>query len=317
MSHPSLFPGRTPGLGTVAAAPVTMPSGSAAWTLMAIAVVVAVSVVSFLVLVAVLGQGARHRAALTVLRLLLDGRIRSGTGQMTVRAGYPASLPHAVHRTIVVVDVEAFSDERRSNHNQVAVRDGLYRAMRAAFGHAGISWADCDHEDRGDGVFILIPAEVPKGLLTEVLPSTLVRALQRHNGRHHDPERIRLRMALHAGEVSYDSHGATATAVNLAFRLLDASALKAALAASSGVLAVIASSWFFQEVIRHSPVCDVAAYHPVRVAVRESTTIGWIYLPDQIHSPGSAMLDEPLSDTHDRRISALRGEQANSGRPGN
>jgi class 3 adenylate cyclase len=39
-------------------------------------------------------------------------------------------------------------------------------------------------------------------------------------------------MALHAGEVRYDEHGVTAAAVNLAFRLRDADALKAALASS-------------------------------------------------------------------------------------
>jgi hypothetical protein len=46
----------------------------------------------------------------------------------------------AVHRTIVVVDVEGFGDQRRTNPHQVAVRDGLYRAMRDAFGRAGIPW---------------------------------------------------------------------------------------------------------------------------------------------------------------------------------
>ena len=158
----------------------------------------------------------------------------------------------AVHRTIVVVDVEGFGDQRRTNRDQVAVRDGLYRAMRDAFGRAGIPWDDCGHEDRGDGVFVLVPAEVPKGLLAESLPSALVTALRAHNGAHPGPERIRLRMALHAGEVHYDEHGVTAAAVNLAFRLLDAGALKAALASSPGVLAVIASSWFFEEVVRHS-----------------------------------------------------------------
>ena len=158
----------------------------------------------------------------------------------------------AVHRTIVVVDVEGFGDQRRTNPHQVAVHDGLYRAMRDVFGQAGISWDDCRREDRGDGVFILVPAEVPKGLLVEALPSALVAALRVHNGAHPGPERIWLRMALHAGEVRYDDHGVTAAAVTLAFRLLDAGALKAALASSPGVLAVIALSWFFEEVVRHS-----------------------------------------------------------------
>ena len=107
----------------------------------------------------------------------------------------------AVHRAIVAVDVEGFGDQRRTNPHQVAVRDGLYRAMQDAFGSAGIPWDNCDREDRGDGVFVLVPAEVPKALLAESLPPALVTALRAHNDGHPGPERIRLRMALHAGEV--------------------------------------------------------------------------------------------------------------------
>jgi tetratricopeptide (TPR) repeat protein len=197
----------------------------------------------------------------------------------------------AVHRTIVVVDVEAFGDQRRSNRHQVAVREGLYRALREAFGRAGIAWDGCGHEDRGDGVFILVPAEVTKGLLVESLPSALATALRAHNGTHPVREQIRLRMALHAGEVNYDEYGVTAASINLAFRLLDASALKAALAGSSGVLAVIASSWFFEEVVRHSVAGAAAAYRPVEVGVKETTAIGWIYLPDHKDPAGVAMLE--------------------------
>jgi tetratricopeptide (TPR) repeat protein len=196
----------------------------------------------------------------------------------------------AVHRTIVVVDVEGFGDQRRSNRDQVAVRDGLYRAMRDAFGRASIPWDDCGHEDRGDGVFVLVPAEVPKGLLVESLPSALVTALRAHNGAHPGPEQIRLRMALHAGEVRYDEHGVTAAAVNLAFRLLDASVLKAALASSPGVLAVITSSWFFEEVVRHS-AADASAYRPVEVAVKETAATGWICLPDHVDPAHRVILE--------------------------
>jgi tetratricopeptide (TPR) repeat protein len=194
----------------------------------------------------------------------------------------------AVHRTIVVVDVEGFGDQRRTNPHQVAVRDGLYCAMREAFGQARIPWDDCDYEDRGDGMFVLVPAEVPKGLLADSLPSALVAALHTYNSAHPGPERIRLRMALHAGEVCYDKHGVTAAAVNLAFRLLDAGALKAALANSPGVLGIIASSWFFDEVVRHSGAA--AGYRPVGVAVKETRTTGWICLPDHIDTAGHGML---------------------------
>lgn len=171
----------------------------------------------------------------------------------------------AVHRTIVAVDVEAFGDRRRTNRNQVAVRDGLYRTMQDAFLQAGIPWVGQNHEDRGDGLFILVSSGVPKSLFVEALPPALVAALHTHNGTHAKGEQIRLRMALHAGEVNYDQHGVTAASINLTFRFLESDAVKEALAASPSVLAVITSSWFFEEVVRHS-TADSSSYRPVRVS---------------------------------------------------
>jgi tetratricopeptide (TPR) repeat protein len=192
---------------------------------------------------------------------------------------------HAVHRTILVADVEAFGDRNRTNAHQIAVRDGLYRALEHAFRDAEISWDDCHREDRGDGVFILAPAEQPKGQFVESLPHALVKALREHNGAHPLQERIRLRMVIHAGEVNYDDHGVTAASVNLAFRLLDAGPLKAALANSPGVLALIISEWFFDEVVRHSTAAEPDTYRPVRVMVKETSTVGWICLPDHPYLP--------------------------------
>ena len=308
MSRLSRFVGRVLRLATVAGALVVITSNSAALTLMAIAIVEAVSAVLLLVLVAVLGRGARHHAALAVLSIVLGDRTRTSAGRRTVHQG-PSR--HPVHRSIVVVDVEGFGDERRTNWHQIAVRAGLYRSVQEAFDHAGIPWADCDHEDRGDGVFVLVPPDVPKELLVESLPPALVTALDRHNSTHQALEQIRLRMALHAGEINYDEHGTTAAAVNLAFRLSDADALKAALAASPGVLAVIASSWFFQEVVRHNPACNADAYRRIRVTVKETTTIGWIHLPDQSYSSGCPTVGGLLGGRRDNYMDILPGKPAN------
>lgn len=110
--------------------------------------------------------------------------------------------PPAVHHTIAVTDNENFSDPA---------------------------------EDRGDGVFILIPSAVPK-------------------------VRIRLRIALHAGEVHYDSHGVAGMAITHAFRLVDQPMFKAALADSAGLLGVIVSEWFYDEVVRHYPAAEPDSY---------------------------------------------------------
>ncbi|HYB85578.1 MAG TPA: tetratricopeptide repeat protein [Streptosporangiaceae bacterium] len=197
----------------------------------------------------------------------------------------------AVHRTIFVVDVEGFGDKRRTNTDRLTVRDGMYRAVQQAFRNAGISWADCYHESCGDGVFVLIPAEVPKGLFVGSMPRELAEALREHNAAHRTEERIRLRMALHAGEVYYDEHGVTAESINLAFRMLDARPLKDALAESPGVLALIVSPWFFDEVVRHSAAGDAATYRPVQVAVKETAAVGWISRPDHPYPADAAGID--------------------------
>ena len=86
----------------------------------------------------------------------------------------------------------------------------------------------------------------------------------------------------------------------MAFRLLDAGPLKAALASSPGVLAVIVSSWFFEEVVRHSGA--VPGYRPVEVAVKETTTTGWICLPDQVVPAGwSGQVDQQATRSAVRR----------------
>ena len=44
----------------------------------------------------------------------------------------------AVHRAIMVVDVERFGDPARTSLHQLAVRDALYKALPEAFGRSGI-----------------------------------------------------------------------------------------------------------------------------------------------------------------------------------
>ncbi|OXM44844.1 SARP family transcriptional regulator [Amycolatopsis alba DSM 44262] len=186
----------------------------------------------------------------------------------------------AVHRTIVIVDVEAFTDQRRTTPHRLVVREALYNALSQGFEVAGAPWAECHHEDRGDGIFVLAPAHIPKAPFIEVLPNALAARLTQHNIANPAEQRIRLRMALHAGEIVYDDHGATAESVNFTFRLLDAAPLRTALARSEGVLAVIVSKWFFDEVVRHSEEIDPATFRPARVQVKGTSAIGWIWLPD-------------------------------------
>ncbi|WP_229907736.1 ATP-binding protein [Amycolatopsis oliviviridis] len=180
----------------------------------------------------------------------------------------------------MVADVEGFGERRRTGPHQRAVRDGLYDVMETAFAATGTAWKDCYREDRGDAVFVLVPGGVDKAAFIEAVLPKVVTRLRVHNDTHPEAQRIRLRLALHAGEVGYDEHGVTSSSLTLAFRLCDAAPLKIALAASPGVLAVIASDWLFDDVVRHTPGAAPATWRPVPVEVKETIATGWITLPD-------------------------------------
>jgi hypothetical protein len=196
-------------------------------------------------------------------------------------------------RTILLVDVERFGDHSRTDSNRITVRDGLYHMLAKALHGAGINWDICYHEDRGDGAMILVPTSVAKILFSELLPGQLAEELRRYNQQHPEQERIRLRMALHVGEVFFDDNGITSNDVNAAFRLLDAEPLREALRASPDVVALIASSWFYYHVIRNSASFRAQSYSPVLIDSKEVRAVAWITTPGFLEPPGPIARNEP------------------------
>lgn len=207
----------------------------------------------------------------------------------------------AMHCAILVVDVEGFSDRRRTHPHQIAMRNGMYQLLREAFSQAQIPWHVCYQEDRGDGALILVPPEVPKSLLTGVLPGKIVAGLREYNAVSCLEARMRLRLAVHAGEVVWDNTGVVSSAVIHAFRLIDQRALKSTLASSSGMLAVVVSDWFYFEVVRHDAASVPDNYREIQVTEKNTRATAWIYVPDHPSSradlvrPGSGLTTLPPS----------------------
>jgi class 3 adenylate cyclase len=175
--------------------------------------------------------------------------------------------PPAVHHTIVVTDIENFTDPARTNLDQLAARRGLYKVIKQAFSRSGIDWNAYTVEDRGDGVFILVPSDVPKIRLVTTMLDRLGTGLSRYNTTCTNQARIRLRMALHAGEVYFDNHGVVGRAVNHTFRMVDEPLFKASHANSSGLLSLVVSEWFYDEVIRHYPSAQPSSYSRVALGL--------------------------------------------------
>ena len=157
------------------------------------------------------------------------------------------------------------------------IHKSLYEMLRAAFDGSGVPWSRCVHEDRGDGVLVVVPPTIPAAGLVAV-PDKLIIPIRRHNGVSCDAARIQLRIATHVGPVHYDGHGFVGHDVTLLFRLLDARPLRRMLSESGADVAVAASGYIYENVIRRQPsLADVAQFRRLSVRVKETKTCAWAY----------------------------------------
>ena len=180
----------------------------------------------------------------------------------------------AVYSTIVAVDMAEFPHASRTDHHRGAMHRGLDEILNTAFQRAGTPWETS--EDRGDGKLIIVSAEFSRARLLELLPNLLLKELNRYNALHVPEARIRLRIAVHAGDVATDAIGKHGTAINHTFRIVEARPVKVGLATSAGALAVAVSEAIFTEVIAPDPAMEPAAFRQVAVQVKETNTTAWV-----------------------------------------
>jgi hypothetical protein len=233
------------------------------------------------------------RPRLRALTTLVPGVTGSGPAMVPSRGH---GVPDPVHRAIVVVDIVESTDPIRRNCDRVIIRDAMYEALSGAFRWR--DWLKCYYEDRGDGVLPLVHPRVPKGWLVATLPEKLEAALARHNAATalQDPARaaatqFRLRVAVNAGEVTFDRHGVVGAAIDYTFRLADAPPLKSAFANSPDTCALIVSDWFYSDVVYHHADARPDRYQHVDGQVKQTPISAWMRVP----VPTLARKEPPLT----------------------
>jgi CRP-like cAMP-binding protein len=202
----------------------------------------------------------------TIARVLRHWRDRGliRTGRRTITVLSPGALrsialdrdtqpPPAEQSVIFAAEIAEFSGR------SVSARDTLHRLLASAFEDAGIPWNTCLREDRGDGVLAVTPTRTTAAGIGSALLDRIQSGLRQHNLTRHNT-RIRLRVALHTGEVHRDEYGPAGPAVEHVLHLLDAKILREGLTGTD--LGLIVSDPFYQDVTRH---IDPEAFHQVTV----------------------------------------------------
>ena len=183
-------------------------------------------------------------------------------------------------RLILAVDIIGFNDPRRDDEIQLALRRALYLILTRAFAAAQVPWPRIQHEDRGDGVLMTLPAEVPATVVTGPLLAHVRDELRLHNRLSSAAAQFGLRVSAHIGEVHHDEHGLVGRAVNHVFRLLEAPAFKDRAGCGTGLLAVILSDAVHSTLLRDGPT----EYQPVIAVLKETRSPAWVHITDDTHS---------------------------------
>ncbi|MFF1344208.1 hypothetical protein ACFVYT_41510 [Streptomyces sp. NPDC058290] len=185
------------------------------------------------------------------------------------------------YRPMVAVDIEGSGG--RGDVALLRIREALLTMFQEALKESGIDWQECRFHDLGDGIRIIAPAAVPKARLIHPLFHELVIRLHAHNRTASPATRIRVRVALHAGDVWLGQSGAVAGGpLEVLARLLDARPAREALAGAPDTVpaSLLVSRHFYDEVVRHGyPGIDPGAFRRVEVAVKEYAADAWLHLP--------------------------------------
>ena len=193
----------------------------------------------------------------------------------------PLRLPR--HRVIVALDIERSTS--RPDPVKAELRTMLYELFDAALRTAGISARRRDpFADRGDGLLALIDPADHEPVLTNVIP-LLSQLLASYNaGLSHpgDQDRsLRVRIAVHAGNIHDDDNGCFGEALDTAFRLLDDPRVKMTLRTAQGPLVAVISADAWQSAAQdNSATATLAASRqPVSTYVADHEHHAWIILP--------------------------------------
>lgn len=220
-------------------------------------------------------------------------------------------MSEPVNRTILLLDIERFG--RRDDVEQTFLRRGLHDIVEDTLAAADVEHARQYREDRGDGLIILVNADVPKAALLRALLTALPDALHGYNRLAAASARMRLRVVLASGEVALDQRDGTLGGVvghdlNQACRLLDTDALREALRARPhAATALCVSDAVYQGVVRHGPRgVSPEEFRRITVPTKDGEPVAWLHGP-----PGDAP-----GAPDDRPAGRSTGEAGDTGTPG-
>lgn len=177
--------------------------------------------------------------------------------------------------TIVYTDVVGFGAVTRRDFDRLVVRRATTDMTIAALAPF---WGACSSGDRGDGLLIVVPPDIPTLTVLERLMAVLPSELTKHNASHGAPVQVQLRVAVIVGPIVADTMGVSGEAIIRAARMLDAPEFKQAMSEADTSLGLIVSGFVYETAVKQAndPLTP-AGFSQVQVKVKESEMTAWMH----------------------------------------
>lgn len=180
--------------------------------------------------------------------------------------------------TVVLTDIVGFGARHRNDRHRLIIRRENWLMMQAALGPL---LSACFAEDRGDGVLVVAPPQIPTAKIMEGIHRELPSGLRLHNSTFAEPCQFRLRLAVNVGPVTTDSLGMSGEAIIRTARMVEAPALKEAMTQSGNGLGIIVSEFVYETAVEHADqFIDADRYKKVEVSLKEFQSKAWMRLYD-------------------------------------
>jgi len=189
--------------------------------------------------------------------------------------------PRYEYRALLACDIA--DSAGRGEQRLQEIRRVLRSALSDALGMSDLDVRDFVYVDTGDGCQLVAPAALPKAALLSPLLPELGSRIREHNRQAGADTLLRVRAAVHAGEILLDPDGTVSGAPFEALaRLLDSAPLRAAaLAGTSGTpLAAILSDHVHEDTVGHGHEgLEADAFTAADVRVKKYAARAWLWYP--------------------------------------
>jgi WD40 repeat protein len=197
-----------------------------------------------------------------------------------------ATSGHSTYRTFLAADIESYSTRERSDSVRVQLRHRLTDWCVDLFDRAGMVPGNWLLQDTGDGWLLSVDPNVSRSLLLDTVPGGLRGHLLTHNQDRPPAQRLRVRLAMHAGDVLPDPEPFVGEATNHVCGLLDSEVLRACLRATTQPLAVMVSAEIYHGVVgRAHGGLNPAEWHQVAVDGKDGPVDAWVHVPGDVDAP--------------------------------